>query len=369
VPCGMEAGADFAAIRARVRKYADCTPAFEATARRREARARAAEAAGELVTARDNYFMAAIHWGAAQWPIDENSEQNLFFNKQKRECFTSYARLADHRVEPVAIPLGGKALPAWFHLPPSYAGRVPVVVFVPGMDSFKEASVWLYGDPNLNRGFAVLAMEGPGQYECPTLGIYMSMEGWEETGRACYAWLAQRPEVDPERIAISGRSFGSFAGTVAAAAEPRYRACAVSATCHEPGWHTIFQEASPTFKMRFMYMASFTDEAKFDEFRKTLTWEGRAENIRMPYLCAAGEHDELSPLENTERLLKAIKGPKRFVVYQDARHATAGVPSTNLGPYLPALVADWLGARFKGESFPSERWFVDATGRVTKTPI
>jgi len=97
--------------------------------------------------------------------------------------------------------------------------------------------------------------------------------------------------------------------------------------------------------------------------------KGRAESIRMPYLCAAGEHDELSPLTNTERLLQAIKGPKRFVVYQDARHATAGVPSTNLGPYLPALVADWLGARFKGESFPSERWFVDATGRVSKTPI
>jgi hypothetical protein len=62
-------------------------------------------------------------------------------------------------------------------------------------------------------------------------------------------------------------------------------------------------------------------EAKFDEFRKTLTWEGRAEKIRMPYLCAAGEFDELSPLENTERLLKALQGPKRFVVYQESRHA------------------------------------------------
>ena len=109
------------------------------------------------------------------------------------------------------IPFDGKALPAWFHLPPGYSGgRIPVVVFVPGMDSFKEASVWLYGDPNLNRGFAVLAMEGPGQYECPTLGIYMTMEGWEATGKACMDWLLQRPEVDPERIALSGRSFGSF---------------------------------------------------------------------------------------------------------------------------------------------------------------
>ncbi|MFL4999616.1 MAG: alpha/beta hydrolase family protein, partial [Xanthobacteraceae bacterium] len=370
VPCGIAASADFAAIRQRVKKYADCSPAFETVARRREATARTAEEARDLVTARENYFMAAIHWGAAQWPIDENNEQNLAYNKKKRECFTAYAKLADHRVEPVWIPLDGKALPAWFHLPPGYSGgRIPVVVFVPGMDSFKEASVWMYGDPYLSRGFAVLAMEGPGQYECPTLGIYMSMDGWEATGKACMDWLMQRPEVDPEQVAISGRSFGSFAGTIAASAEPRYRACAVSATCHEPGWHTIFQEASPTFKMRFMYMANYTDEAKFDEFRRTLTWEGRAEKIRMPYLCAAGEFDELSPLENTERLLKALQGPKRFVVYQESRHATAGVASTNLGPYLPAMVADWIAARFRGEPFPSERWFVDATGRVTKTPL
>src|SRR5581483_8207038 len=60
-PCGVEANADFAAIRARVQKMADIGPAFEATARRREAKARAAEAEGNFVTARDNWFMAAVH--------------------------------------------------------------------------------------------------------------------------------------------------------------------------------------------------------------------------------------------------------------------------------------------------------------------
>ena len=62
--CGIEGGADFAAIRERVKKYADIEPAFANTARRREAKARAAEADGSPVTARDNYFMAAIHWGS-----------------------------------------------------------------------------------------------------------------------------------------------------------------------------------------------------------------------------------------------------------------------------------------------------------------
>jgi hypothetical protein len=68
-PMGGEANADFAGIRQRITKLADASPAFAAVARRREAKAEAAENEQHLVTARDNYFMAAIHWGAAQWPI------------------------------------------------------------------------------------------------------------------------------------------------------------------------------------------------------------------------------------------------------------------------------------------------------------
>src|SRR4051794_12766695 len=126
--CGMEASADFAAIRERVKKYADIEPAFANTARRREGKAKVAEAEGSPVTARDNYFMAAIHWGSAQWSRYENDETNLAFNKSKRDAYMNYVRLADHKIEPVFIPLNGGQMPGWFHLPPNYkGGRIPVV--------------------------------------------------------------------------------------------------------------------------------------------------------------------------------------------------------------------------------------------------
>src|SRR5437660_11666093 len=60
-PCGSEANADFAGIRERVKKMADIGPAFEAGARRREAKAKAAEQAGHKVTARAHYVKAAGH--------------------------------------------------------------------------------------------------------------------------------------------------------------------------------------------------------------------------------------------------------------------------------------------------------------------
>jgi dienelactone hydrolase len=368
-PCGIEANADFAGIRERVKKMADIGPAFAAVARRRETKANAAAQVDRKITARDNFFMAAVHWGAAQWPYDENDETNVAYNNKKRECYAKYAALSDHHVEAVWVPFKDKAIPGWLHLPPGYTGgRLPVVISVPGMDSYKEIQVALYGDKFLNRGMAVLAIDGPGQYEAPMIGLYFSMENWMAAGPALVDWIAERGELDATRIGVSGTSFGSLFGTVLTANEPRIRACAVMSVCHEPGCHTIFQEASPTFKKRFMYMSGITDENEFDEFRKTITWEGHAEKIRAPYLCVAGEAEELSPIEHSEHLMAALKGPKQMVVYQESRHSVGNVPAANLGPFPPILVADWLADRLAGKSFVSERWYVTGSGEINKTP-
>lgn len=370
-PCGAEANADFAGIRERVKKYADISPAFETAARRRETKARAAEDAGEWVTARNNYFYAAIHYAASQWPHDENSDKNIALNDAKRECYSRYAKHADHHIEAAWIPFQGKALPGWLHLPPGYSsGRLPAVWWIPGMDGFKEASVALYGDRWLARDTAVLTLEGPGQYESAVNSIHVSVDNWIEAGKAVMDWMAARPELDAQRIGVGGNSFGSFFSTLVAAHEPRFRACAVSATCLEPGCHTIFEEASPTFKRRFMYMSGYTDEQRFNAFCKTLTWEGHAKKIHMPYLCVAGEADELSPLEHTERLLQTLTCPRQLVIYEGSRHSVGNVPSAQLGPHPQTLVADWMSARLRGQSgtpFVSERWYIESSGHIVKT--
>src|SRR5262249_38598127 len=192
---------------------------------------------------------------------------------------------------------------------------------------------------------------------------------WMATGRAAVDWLMARSEIDPDRIGMAGNSFGSFFGTIAAAHEPRIRAGAVSAVCHEPGFPTIFEEASPTLQIRFMYKSGITDEAPFEDFREGMRWEGHAEKIRAPYLCLAGEFDELSPLEHTERLMKTLGGAKRLVVYQDSRHSVGNVPAANLGPFPPILAADWMASTLAGNIFESEKWYVEASGRIVKTPL
>ncbi len=59
----------------------------------------------------------------------------------------------------------------------------------------------MYGDRWLNRGIAVLALDGPGQYESAVLGIHFSMDAWKKTATAAYDWLAARPKSMPARSA------------------------------------------------------------------------------------------------------------------------------------------------------------------------
>src|ERR1041384_8605493 len=118
-----------------------------------------------------------------------------------------------------------------------------------------------------------------------------------------------------------------------------------------------------------MLMSHFTDDATFDAVVKTLTWEGHVDKIKNPYLVVAGEADELSPLEHTERMIHTMTGPRQLVIYADSRHSVGNVPAANLGPFPPVLVAAWLADRVAGKPFPNEHWYVRGTGQIDRKPL
>jgi dipeptidyl aminopeptidase/acylaminoacyl peptidase len=304
------------------------------------------------------------------WGNEEHGARLRNANDKKRELFSKYVKLADHKIEWVEIPYRGKSVPAIFHLPPNYqtGQKIPVIVAVPGMDGFKERSVSLRGDNWMERGYAVLAIEGPGYWESPVRGIFIDVQGWTETGKEIVKWLRARPEIDADKIAATGSSFGSFFSAAMISEEPAFKACAVTGTCYDIGGHRIFDEASPTFKKRFMFMSGINDEAEFEKFRQTIDWRPFAGKIKAPFLIAGGESDELCPLESTEAFVKALGGPKQLVVYQDSRHSLAG-PSVSNGPEPRVYQAEWITKRLQGKPMTSERWFVDNGGRVNKTGI
>jgi len=371
-PIGFEGMGDWSLVASKAKRFDDITPSFAEVAAGREARAREAEQFGNEVTARESFLVASIYYGVAQWPINEISELNLQLNAKKLDCYSRYAVRAHHKIERVELQMGKHIIPAWLHLPLVGKAPYPVVIMLPGMDTFKEKLVWGYGDKIIERGFAALAIDGPGQSEALMHGLWVTANNFGDAGRACVSWIDTRKDLDRDRIGVFGRSFGSYAATVLAnAIADRIRGVAVGLPCYEPGFHKIFEEASPTYKNRFMFMAGYDNEAEFDEFIQGFDLRTRVSNLKCPLMVLGGELDELAPIKHVFEVVKNVPGPIDIVVYQNERHAPGRMPSSQLGPHWYAMMADWLATCVR-DLTPIERSryrYVKSSGEIEERAL
>lgn len=360
--------ASFRRAGARMKKFDDIGPEFGREGRRREQTARQFEDQGREVSARDNYFIASLLYAAAQWPYFDINDEDLEWERRMIETYDKFIRYAPHPVERVDIPFQDTALSAFLHLPAAPAPQAdgasfPCVLHIGGMDGSKENMVALYGDAALSRGMAVLALDGPGQGETRNRGVTISSDNFGAAAETVVQWLADRAEIDAGRIVIRGSSFGTYYGTIAAAGlKNKIKGYCGTGVCQEPGCDTIFNTASPTFKVRFMFMAGYEDEDAFDEFRQEFDLRKIAGDITAPYMIVAGEADQLSPIQHTYELFDLIEAPRQLVVYQDADHSIGNASSAELGPARDSLVYDWLRDRVDGKPLTSERILIDNRG-------
>ncbi|TMA08450.1 MAG: alpha/beta hydrolase, partial [Deltaproteobacteria bacterium] len=255
-----------------------------------------------------------------------------------------------------------KSIAALLHLPTNMkAGeKVPCVLYIPGMDGVKEDNP-MHNDPFLERGIAVLAVDGPGQGETRDRGIKCTATNYADAGKLACDYLVRRPEIDANHLGVMGSSMGSYWAPHVVAEEPRFRACAVSGVCVEPGQYAIFNMSSPTFKLNYMYMSGYDDEPAFDEFAKTLTLQGVATKITCPYLVIAGENDEHCDLRFVYEFMGEIRGPKVLVVYEGERHSIRN-------PRARPLVVEWLADRLAGKPLKPEKIFVEMSSKEVHTP-
>ena len=109
-PAGPDAVADFRTVGMRVRKSSPtCIANSAAAARRREIKAEAFERQGRLVSARESYFIAAMLYSAARWPIFENNEVSIDYNTRMVACYDKFAAFMNRPIERIEVPFGGEA--------------------------------------------------------------------------------------------------------------------------------------------------------------------------------------------------------------------------------------------------------------------
>jgi esterase/lipase len=120
----------------------------------------------------------------------------------------------------VRIPYEDTTLPGWFYTSPSARGSAPLLIVIQGYDGTAEETQYA-GMEAMKRGIHCLIFEGPGQGQALREQSLKFRPDWEKIFTPVIDYAVSRPEVDPERIAVLGTSFGGSFVIRAAAFEHR----------------------------------------------------------------------------------------------------------------------------------------------------
>src|SRR5713101_3996578 len=328
--------ADFEEVTAGIERWEDWCRAWCERGKVHEALGREALKEGYKLSAGEHLVRAAMYYHFAKFVFVHDQKQMRDAHLRSVECYKAALPHMRPVGERVAIPFEGKTLFGVLRRPAGAAGRSPILIMAPGLDSTKE-ELHAYAEPFLARGIAILAIDGPGQgeaeYEIPICGDY------ERAGTAVVDWIERRKDLDSKRIGIWGVSLGGYYAPRAAAYEKRIRACIALSGPFE--WEKIWDGLPELTRETFRVRSHSADENEAKEKAKSLTMVEAAPRITCPIFIVTGRQDRLVPASHAEQLAKSVSGPVELLIVEDGGH------NANNRPYrYRSRTADWLAGQF-----------------------
>jgi 2,6-dihydroxypseudooxynicotine hydrolase len=179
-----------------------------------------------------------------------------------------------------------------------------------------------------------MAFDGPGQGE-----MFFQVRfrpDFEQFTSAVVDYIQTRPEVDPQRIGVLGRSLGGYLAVRSAAFDHRFRACVAWGALNDLRHWDRIPELT---RAGFTYIAGLEDQAQAREFYwNAVSLEGVAGKLACPLYVLHGARDTVLPGDHVERLRAAARRvPQTIVVEKEGNHCCH-----NLYPVVRPRMADWL---------------------------
>jgi hypothetical protein len=187
----------------------------------------------DAMKANADYIRAWRLYSFGRWPIPASAGKQRSYEKAL-EAFLDHAKFFDPPLEVVRIPFEGKEIIGYLRLPKNAKGPVPLVIAVNGLDSRKEDLTESFS-AILPFGIGYLAVDGPGTGQAP---IKVS-ETAERMLSKVIDYAQSRPEIDKNRIALHGVSWGAYWATKMAIVE---RARLRGASAQSPPVDLFFQK-------------------------------------------------------------------------------------------------------------------------------
>jgi dienelactone hydrolase len=317
-------------------------------AERNDARGDAEEKAGHIRTAMNCWLRAADYYRNGEfWLLPDDPRRLATFDKCERAS-QKWMKYLDPAGEVVEIPYeNGVSLPGYF-IKPKGEKKFPVLVSFGGLDSFKDELWFMTGHGAVQRGIAVLMVDGPGQggtlrrHKIPTRYDYEVPVG------RCIDFLLKRSDVDGSRIAVSGSSLGGYYAGRAGSKEHRLAAC----ISHGAIWDVEqrFRDRGEAHAlanhMKWVFGSKTMAEAIVKA--KPFKLEGVLDEMRCPYLVLHGGHDVLG-VENSKTVYEYARSKGVNVTLRlTSAEETGAEHCQHDNPTLgQELMIDWLADVFR----------------------
>ena len=263
-------------------------------AERNDARGDAALAAGHVRTAMNCWLRAADNFRSAEFWLAADDPRRLPTFTRCEGASHKWLRHLNPPGEVVEIPYeNGKTLPAYFIKSPQGGAQQPVLISVGGLDSFKDELWFMTGRGAVQRGIAVLLVDGPGQGGALRRQNIVSRHDYEVPIGRCIDWLEQRGDVDARRIAVSGSSMGGYYAARAGAREHRLAACISHGAIWDIAQRFADRGESHALAGHMKWVIGAQSMAEAVQLAAPFKLEGVLDDMRCPYLVLHGGHDVL----------------------------------------------------------------------------
>lgn len=321
---------DITATLGGIRTWDDWSRAWTATAAHHERLAAEAEATARTQAATVAWEDAArCHHLAYFLSVDDPEEHDAGLGRMLA-CHDRARPGMNPAVEKVTIDgVNGLKMVALLSSPNAGA---PVLIVLPGLDSTKETrhssrAGWM------QRGFAVLSLDGPGQGEASRWST--ARPDYEVAVTAAVDWIESRPELDARRIGLYGSSLGGYYAVRSAAFEPRISA--VIANSGPFDWGKCWEGLPIVTRKAFAHYAGARDADHARELASSFTLEGVLERLDRPLLVVHGSDDPLIPWHEGKRIAAAAAGPALFHLVEGGNHGINNLPYR----WIP-MARDWM---------------------------
>lgn len=327
---------DFVRTTGAIERWDQWLDAWTATAEVHMELAEGARQLNRLRSAGEAYLRAAVsyHFSKFVWVLEP--ERNRRNTEAAVRAMYAAHQLLDPRAERIEAPLESSHVVANLRRPADNR-RPPLVVLIPGLDSTKE-EFFDWESTFLRRGMATLSLDGPGQGET---GLHLNIRpDYDVAVTAILDAIANRTDLDLDRIGAVGVSLGGHYVVRAAAFEPRLIAIAGISGPFRFGddWEAMPELTRETIA----HHTGAASEAQARERARALNLDGVAERVGQPCLVVTGERDRVIGWRETKRIADAVPGAD-WVLYPDGTHVCNNIPYK----YRP-LVCDWLRERLAG---------------------